>query len=124
MYTGQSGSIYDTRVFAQSSIYTRGVNGMLYPNWTSINGNEVPIVILGDSAYPLLDWLIKPFPHKGTLTQGQKQFNYHLSTARVVSENAFGRLKGQWQCLIKCIDMKPEKIPIVITACCTLHYTE
>lgn len=82
---------------------------------------DTSIVIIGDSAYPLLTWLMKPFPHKGALTEGEKRFNHQLSTARVVSENAFGRLKGRWRCLMKRMDMKPEYIPIVITACCTLH---
>lgn len=57
----------------------------------------------------------------GALSQGQKKYNYHLSMARVVSENAFGRLKGCWRCLLKRIDMVPEHVPVLIIACCTLH---
>ena len=119
VYTGWPGSVHDARVFSQSSLYRKGTSGTLYPNWTvSIAGEDIPIVILGDS---LLNWLMKPFPHKGALSQGQKKYNYHLSTARVVSENAFGRLKGRWRCLLKRIDMAPEHVPVLIIACCTLH---
>ena len=70
MCTGWPGSVHDARVFYQSSIHNKGVNGTLYPNWT--NDEKVSIVILGDSAYPLLTWLMKPFPYKGALTEGQK----------------------------------------------------
>ena len=89
--------------------------GTLFPNWIDkIGDTDVPIVILGDSAYPLLSWLMKPFPHKGALTQGQKKYNYKLSSA--VSENAFGRLKARWQCLSKRIDVAPENIPVLVIA--------
>ena len=109
VYTGWPGSVHDARVFAHSSVYKKGTDGTLYPSWTtSIQEENIPIVILGDSAYPLLKWLMKPLPHNGALTQEQKRFNYHLSTARVVSKNAFGRLKGRWRCLSKRIDMNPE----------------
>ena len=33
---------------------------------------------------------MKPFPHGSTLTDNQKNFNYRLSRAHIVSENAFG----------------------------------
>lgn len=85
VYTGWPGSVHDARVFSQSSLFNKGKKGTLFPNWIDKIGDaDVPIVILGDSAYPLLCWLMKPFPHKGALTQGQKKYNYKLSSARVV----------------------------------------
>ena len=56
--------------------------------------HEIPTLLVGDSAYPIKSWLMKPFTHSPTLTQEQKQFNYKLSRARVVVEIAFGRLKA------------------------------
>ena len=65
----------------------------LLPSWTkNINGVSIPLVMLGDPAYPLKNWLLKPFSDTG-LSRKQKTFNYHLSRARVVVGNAFGRLK-------------------------------
>ena len=64
---------------------------------------------------------MKPFPHDSTLTQGQKNFNYHLSRARIVVENAYGRLKARWRRLCKSNDMNIQNVPTVITACCILH---
>lgn len=51
--------------------------------------------LIGDAGYPLLPWLLKPFPHNTNLSSRQKTFNYRLSRARIVSENAFGRLKAR-----------------------------
>ena len=64
---------------------------------------------------------MKPFAHNSRLTPDQRSFNYHLSRARIVVENAFGRLKARWRRLCKRNDMNIENIPCVITACCILH---
>ena len=32
-------------------------------------------------------------------------------------ENAFGRLKGQWRCLLKRMDFALENVPNVVAAC-------
>ncbi len=45
----------------------------------------VPLLVLGDPAYPLLPWLLKAFIDHGSLTAEQKLFNYRLSKARVMS---------------------------------------
>ena len=36
-------------------------------------------------------------------------------------ENAFGRLKGQWRCLLKRMDFALENVPNVVAACVILH---
>ena len=50
-------------------------------------------------------WLVKPFNFNSSLTAKQKHFNYRLSRARIVVENAFGRLKARWRRLMKRNDM-------------------
>lgn len=70
-----------------------GEAGTLAPNSPKlISGVHVPIVILGDPAYPLLSWLMKPYIGTG-LTQVQRRLNYRLSGTRVAVECAFGQLK-------------------------------
>ena len=122
VYVGWPGRVHDARVFSNSALSHKGNNGTLFPGWKKrIAGKEVPIVVLGDPAYPLLPWLMKAFPDNGRLTQQQKTFNFRLSSARVVVEHAYGRLKGRWRCLLKRLDISVEDVPIVVAACCVLH---
>ncbi len=122
VYVGWPGRVHDARVFANSSLFRRGQEGILLPE-TSIHlgGSNVPLVLLGDPAYPLLLWLMKAFVNNGHLCPQQKLFNYSLSKARVVVEHAYGRLKGRWRCLLKRLDVDVIDVPLIITTCCVLH---
>ncbi|KAF0047507.1 hypothetical protein F2P81_001140 [Scophthalmus maximus] len=74
---------------------------------------------IGDPAYPLQDWLMKPFSDTGRLTP--EQHNYRLSSALSVVEMCFGRLKGRWRCLIKRYDCKLELSKKKALTCCVLR---
>ena len=39
----------------------------------------------------------------------------------MVVENAFGRLKGQWRCLLKHLDVQVNNAATVVGACVVLH---
>ena len=80
----------------------------------------MPLLILGDPAYPLKSWLMKPFSDTG-LTARQRKFNYQLSGVRVIVENALGRLKGRWRSLMKRNDNNIKFVPKLVTACCALR---
>ena len=64
---------------------------------------------------------MKPFAENSTLSPQQKHYNYRLSCARIVVENAFGHLKARWRRLLKRNDMYTEHIPTVISTCCILR---
>ena len=122
VYIGWPGRVHDARVFTNSSLYQRGQSGTLFPDWKeTIADKNVPIVILGDPAYPLLPWLMKAFQNNGQLSQQERSFNYRLSSARVTVEHAYGRLKGRWRCLLKRLDINVCDVPELVAACCVLH---
>ena len=122
IYVGWPGRVHDARVFSNSTLYQKGQDGTLFPDWKeSIAGTDVPLVLLGDPAYPLLPWLMKAFPDNGHLSRQQRNFNYRLSSARVTVEHAYGRLKGRWRCLLKRLDVHVSDVPELVAACCVLH---
>lgn len=92
---GWPGSVHDTRVLSSSELCNLGLQGKLfYPNITErVLGVDLNPVILGDLAYPLLNWLVKGYPENQNTPIWQCNFNYWLSRARMTVENTFGRWK-------------------------------
>nr|CAI5846438.1 unnamed protein product [Callosobruchus analis] len=88
LLVGEAGSIHDARLLKRSSLYEKCVKGFLQRDF-----------LLGDSAYPCLNWSIPPFRDNGNLTPNQREFNYRHSATRIKIENAFGALKGKFRLL-------------------------
>lgn len=60
-------------------------------------------------------------PYRTTPTRREKIFNYRLSRARRIVENAFGILATRFRVLLTTIDMSPKKVDSIILAACSLH---
>ncbi|KAG6926681.1 hypothetical protein G0U57_011607, partial [Chelydra serpentina] len=117
---GWPGKVHDAHVFRNSGLFRRLQEGIYFPDQKITVGDvEMPIVILGDPAYSLMPWLMKPYT--GALDSDKELFNYRLSKCRMVVVCAFGRLKGRWRSLLTHSDLSETNIPIVIAACCVLH---
>ncbi|XP_041930273.1 protein ANTAGONIST OF LIKE HETEROCHROMATIN PROTEIN 1 [Alosa sapidissima] len=124
LYVGWPGRTHDARILANSPIFIKAEqDGYLFPCEASqtVGDVEIPVHIIGDPAYPLRKWLMKGFTNHHALDQQQRKFNYRLSSARMVVENAFGRLKGRWRCLSKRLDVATASVSDVVLACCVLH---
>lgn len=83
---------------------------------------KAPHVIVGDEAFPLKTYLLRPYP--GSKINGdieKKIFNYRLSRARRVSENAFGHLVQKFRIYFRSINLLPENVDKVILTTCILH---
>ena len=64
----------------------------------NINGTEIRPLLAGGSAYSLTNWLVKPYPVRGRLTQEQRSLKPKV---RCVVERAFGMLKVRWRIALK-----------------------
>ncbi|KAJ1525568.1 hypothetical protein ONE63_010372 [Megalurothrips usitatus] len=113
-FAGFAGSVGDLRVLRNSDL------------WASVQRDQRSFFphdefIIGDKAYPVLNWCIPPYIDRGQLTEAQKLFNTTLSGVRSVIERAFALLKGRFRRL-KFLDMNREDmIAPVILACTVLH---
>lgn len=77
--------------------------------------------IVGDDAFPVNARLMKPYPYRN-LEKGKRIFNYRLSQAHRVFENAFGILAHRWRVFLRTIKLSPEKVTdIIFAACCLLN---
>lgn len=81
------------------------------------------VILVGDAAYELHQHLlVGPFKDNGHLTAAQKNYNFRLSSVRVVIERCFAQLKGQIRSLLHCLPMtRLDLVPKYIVACCVIH---
>ena len=84
--------------------------------------DDVPLLyfLVEDDAFPLLSYMMKPFSHL-YLSHQDRIFNYHLSRARRVVENAFGILANGFRCLLTTIATTPETAMKITKACIVMH---
>ncbi|KAK7148191.1 hypothetical protein R3I93_012495 [Phoxinus phoxinus] len=115
---GSPGSAHDAAVFATSNLFRYPAK---HPQESlEIEGVQVPLLLAGDPAYPLLPWVMKGFSGPN-LTEAQTLFNEQLSTIRVKVEHTFGHLKTRWRVLAKMCDIDHDFMPTVVATCCILH---
>lgn len=76
--------------------------------------------ILGDGAFPLKTWLMKPYIGRN-LNPIQQNFNFRLSSTRMVVENTFGRYKGRFRVVSKRMDFSLDNSRKIIKTTMTLH---
>lgn len=113
---GYPGSVHDSRVLQNSRIYEQCEN----ENFQQFFPQET-YHLLGDSAYPLLRWIMTPYRDNGHLNQRDRNYNFIHSNTRIVIENTFALLKGRWRILDFVNVNSIEKTVKIITACCILH---
>jgi hypothetical protein len=76
--------------------------------------------LLGDDAFALDVNLMKPYPYRSAMGD-EKVFNYRLSRARRIVENAFGLLCARFRLLLRTIELDVANVMQVVRACVALH---
>ncbi len=79
-----------------------------------------PYYLVGDDAFALKEYMMKPYSRRN-LNREERIFNYRLSRARRVVENAFGILVNRFRCLLKTLEVNPDKATKITITCCMLH---
>lgn len=120
---GSYGRSSDGGIFAKSQL-GKGLDRdqMAVPDDAPLPGTNqcAPFVIVGDEAFPLKTYLMRPYPGLH-LDQKKRVFNYQLSLARRISENAFAMLAAWCRMYHRTIHANPENIDFMILASCVLH---
>ncbi|XP_042149020.1 protein ALP1-like [Ixodes scapularis] len=119
---GAPGRCHDAHVFRRSEL-AKVLEGPLFrAPLVTVNGAVVPPLILCDQAFPLTSNLLKPYPRKGLKDSSpEASFNKQLSGARRIVENAFGRVKARFRCIMKRMECHVDNARVIIRACCVLN---
>ena len=127
-------TIIDVGGYGKSSdggLFTRSIWGKsLEPNTLNIPNSKappnieepLPFVIVGDEAFPLKKYLLRPYPGVSARNDESKQiYKYRLTRARRVVENAFGVLTQKFRLFYGRIQLSPENVEKVALPACILH---
>ena len=96
---GAAGSTSDDQIFKHTNLRHKIEDGSIgIPDSESpgIGGPKVNFFILGDDAFPLKLWLMRPYS-SGTTDLKEMVYNYRIRRGRTVVENAFGMLTSRFR---------------------------
>lgn len=120
---GANGSCSDAGIFQVSHLrdaLEKDQAGIPQMEPLAGENQNVPYFIVGDNAFPMREWLQKPYPHRG-MQPDERNFNYRLSRARRVVENAFGMWANRFRLFLTTINLKPKTVEKLILASCIIH---
>lgn len=121
---GTNGRVSDGGVLQNTVFYKKLEKNLLkIPVEEKINNSlkVLPYVFVTDDAFPLRCDMMKPFRQADLNSQDRKIFNYRLSRARRIVENAFGILAARFRIFHTQINIEPNNIESVVMASCALH---
>ncbi|XP_037939044.1 protein ANTAGONIST OF LIKE HETEROCHROMATIN PROTEIN 1-like [Teleopsis dalmanni] len=118
---GGTGSSNDSHIFENSSLKRYHEENDIFKKYINVDGVNVPIMLIGDSAFQLSSILMKPYPYRINQPEHERNFNKKLSSSRRVVKNAFGRLKARFRRLGKGFENRIENVSSIVKACCILH---
>ena len=120
---GANGRCSDEEIWGNSSIaklLDDDKLGVRKPQKIPGSDRVAPFVLLGDDAFGLKAYLMKPFPQRG-LTHEKCVCNYRHCRPGRITENLFGIISNGWLVLRAPILLPPESVKNVAMAILVLH---
>ena len=118
---GAPGNTHDSTLMQSTELWDRIVAGNVIPNIVQqIKNVDIPPLILGDGAFHLRTWIMKPHGD-AVLPEDKRNFNYRHSRARLVTEGAFSRLKSRFRVLFRKCESNKETVKLYGLASVVLH---
>lgn len=121
---GAYGRRSDGGIFRDSSMgqaFSKNENNLPEPAKLTVDGEPLPYVLVGDEAFQLTNYMLRPYSSRGGLNQDRRIFNYRLSRARRTIENVFGIMVSQWRLLKRPIDATVDNAIVYVQAITCLH---
>lgn len=119
---GYPGSLNDASVLKLSGFYDLAETQQILAGPSKLfHGTEVRPLVVGDSAYPLTNWLVKPYSDKEVLTPEESKFNTNLRASRSVVDRAFRMLKARFGIVTKKSEQRPASLNRTLVTACILH---
>ncbi|XP_055954830.1 uncharacterized protein LOC130010792 [Patella vulgata] len=94
--------------------------GVPQPEPLPNDDQPVPYHFVGDDAFALRTWMMKPFSHRSQVLR-ERIYSYRLSRARRVVENSFGILSQRFCCFLTTMHQHPDTINLISMYVCALH---
>ena len=120
---GDCGRHSDGGIFQNSEIGQHFLNNKLgFPEPRVLHGTatEIRFLFVGDEAFPLTPNMMRPYPGR-FISENKQIFNYRLSRARRVVENAFGIASSRFRIWRTEILGSPKKVENITKAVVALH---
>ncbi len=120
---GNNGAASDPQIYNASNLAQSINDGTVnFPPSEPLSGDDtdMPYFIISDDAFALKKTMMKPFS-KRYMDVSERVFNYRLSRARRVVENAFGILAQRFQCLLGMMRQKPNNVTTIVQSLVVLH---
>ena len=120
---GTNGRMNDSGIWNKSSlrcaIESREIE-FPEPKTLPYRSEKLPFVIVGDDAFALKNYMMKPFPQRN-LTVERRIYNYRHSRARRISENMFGILANRLRIFHTTMHLSPERATSITLSALVLH---
>ena len=120
---GSNGRANDSGVWNKSSLLQPIQNGSVKlpkDDALPVNGVIAPYVFVGDDAFALKKFMMKPYPQQN-LTADKRVDNYRHSRAKRISENLFGILASRWRIFFTTINLEPKHVENIVLSALALH---